>query len=54
MAAAVGVVAAVLAIPGPAGAATVPASVACDTRQGACWHPALNARWQYQLQGVAA
>ncbi len=54
MAAAVGVVAALLAIPGPAGAATVPASVACDTRQGACWHPALNARWQYQLQGVAA
>jgi hypothetical protein len=53
LAAAVGVVAALLTIPGPAGAATVPAPVACDTRQGACWHPALNARWQYQLQGVA-
>ena len=53
LAAVVGVVAALLTIPGPAGAATVPAPVACDTRQGACWHPALNARWQYQLQGVA-
>ena len=53
LAAGVGVVAALLTIPGPAGAATVPAPVACDTRQGACWHPALNARWQYQLQGVA-
>jgi len=49
----VGVVAALLTIPAPAGAATVPAPVACDTHQGACWHPALNARWQYQLQGVA-
>ena len=36
-----------------AGAAT-PAPVACNTSQGACWHPAVNARWQYQLQGVAA
>jgi hypothetical protein len=53
LAAAVGVVAALLTIPGPAGAATVPAAVACDTHQGACWHPALNTRWQYQLQGVA-
>jgi hypothetical protein len=52
--AAVGVVAAFLTIPGVAGAATVPAPVACDARQGACWHPPLNARWQYQLQGVAA
>src|SRR6266498_3333404 len=38
---------------GPAQAAP-PAPLACDTTQGACWHPALNARWQYQLQGVAA
>jgi hypothetical protein len=38
---------------GPAQAAP-PAPLACDTAQGACWHPALNARWQYQLQGVAA
>ena len=52
--AAVGVVAALLTFPGPAGAATVPAPIACDTHQGACWHPALNARWQYQLQGVSA
>lgn len=36
-----------------AGAAP-PAPVACNTNQGACWHPAVNARWQYQLQGVAA
>jgi hypothetical protein len=35
-------------------AAAPPAPVACNTSQGACWHPALNARWQYQLQGVAA
>jgi hypothetical protein len=34
--------------------AAPPAPVACNTAQGACWHPALNARWQYQLQGVAA
>src|SRR6266498_3963366 len=38
---------------GPAQAAP-PAPLACDTTQGACWHPALNARCQYQLQGVAA
>src|SRR5437870_12216589 len=39
----------------PAGSAqAAPAPLACDTHQGACWHPALNARWQYQLQGVAA
>jgi hypothetical protein len=37
-----------------AGARAAPAPVACDTTKGACWHPALNARWQYQLQGVAA
>jgi hypothetical protein len=35
-------------------AQAAPAPLACDTHQGACWHPALNARWQYQLQGVAA
>jgi hypothetical protein len=34
--------------------ASPPAPLACDTTQGACWHPVLNARWQYQLQGVAA
>ncbi len=33
----------------PAGAA-LPTPVACST----CWHPALQSRWQYQLQGVAA
>ena len=39
----------------PTGTAlAAPAPVACDTTKGACWHPALNARWQYQLQGVAA
>jgi len=38
---------------GPAQAAP-PAPLACDTTQGACWHPALGERWQYQLQGVAA
>jgi hypothetical protein len=35
-------------------ARAAPAPVACDTTKGACWRPALNARWQYQLQGVAA
>jgi hypothetical protein len=35
-------------------AAAAPAPVACDTTKGACWHPAVNARWQYQLQGVSA
>ena len=33
----------------PASAA-LPSPVACST----CWHPALQSRWQYQLQGVAA
>src|SRR3954447_3532623 len=33
----------------PAGAA-LPAPVSCT----GCWHPALQSRWQYQLQGVAA
>jgi hypothetical protein len=31
-----------------------PTPVGCDTARGACWRPALNARWQYQLQGVGA
>jgi hypothetical protein len=52
--AAIGVITACVMLPGPASAASVPAPVACNTAQGACWHPALNARWQYQLQGVAA
>ena len=43
-----------LAVPIAAGAATVPAPVACNTSQGACWHPVVGSRWQYQLQGVAA
>jgi hypothetical protein len=41
-----------LAMPVAAQAAP-PAPVPCNTQQGACWHPALNARWQYQLQGLA-
>jgi hypothetical protein len=52
--AAIGVITACVTLPGPASAATVPPPVACNTAQGACWHPAVNARWQYQLQGVAA
>ena len=36
----------------PAAQAAPPAPVPCNTQQGACWHPALNARWQYQLQGL--
>ena len=32
----------------------LPSPVACDTTKGRCWHPGVNARWQYQLQGVAA
>jgi hypothetical protein len=34
--------------------AAAPSPVACDATKGACWKPPLNARWQYQLQGVAA
>ncbi len=34
--------------------AAAPSPVACDATKGACWKPALNARWQYQLQGVTA
>ena len=30
-----------------------PSPLACDTSQGACWQPAPDARWQYQLQGTA-
>jgi hypothetical protein len=52
--AAMGVITACVMLPGPVSAATVPPPVACNTAQGVCWHPALNARWQYQLQGVAA
>ena len=52
--AAIGVITACVMLPGPVSAATVPPPVACNTAQGACWHPALNARWQYQLQGVAS
>jgi hypothetical protein len=40
-------------MPTPSAVAT-PAAVPCDTTRGACWRPAVNARWQYQLQGVAA
>jgi hypothetical protein len=49
----IGLVLVGLALPLSAQAAP-PAPVACNPTQGACWHPALNARWQYQLQGVAA
>jgi hypothetical protein len=28
------------------------APVPCDTSRGACWRPAANARWQYQLQAA--
>jgi len=48
----IGLVLVGLAVPLSAQAAP-PAPVPCNTQQGACWHPALNARWQYQLQGVA-
>lgn len=29
-----------------------PAPVPCNTAVGACWHPAVGARWQYQLQAT--
>lgn len=29
-----------------------PAVVACDTGVGACWHPPLHSRWQYQLEAA--
>jgi hypothetical protein len=53
-AAAIAAAAFVAVVPGGAAMAAPPAPLACQTSQGACWHPALNARWQYQLQGVAA
>jgi hypothetical protein len=43
-----------LVLPIGAGAATVPSPIACDTTKGACWHPVVGSRWQYQLQGVSA
>ena len=48
----VGFAAGVLAMHGDA-ASAAPAPVGCDTTKGACWHPALNTRWQYQLQAVS-
>jgi len=45
---------AALLVPALGAHAATPAPVACNTQKGACWRPALNARWQYQLQGVAA
>jgi hypothetical protein len=32
-------------------AAALPRPVPCDRSAGACWKPAVKARWQYQLQG---
>ena len=29
-----------------------PSPVACNTHAGACWKPATNARWQYQLEAA--
>ena len=29
-----------------------PAPVPCDTSAGACWHPSVATRWQYQLQAA--
>jgi hypothetical protein len=40
-------------LPSVTASAAPPAPVACDATKGPCWHPALNSRWQYQLQGVA-
>jgi hypothetical protein len=34
------------------GSAGCAAPVACNTHAGACWKPALNSRWQYQLQAA--
>jgi hypothetical protein len=42
----------VIGLPGTS-AQAAPAPVACNATQGACWHPPLNARWQYQLQAVS-
>lgn len=40
---------AAVAVRPPAPAASPPAPVPCS---GTCWRPALNSRWQYQLQAV--
>jgi hypothetical protein len=42
------------AAPAQASCATAgcPAPVACNTRVGACWHPPVATRWQYQLQAA--
>ena len=49
-------VAVAMAILAPAGSASAapppPAPSPCSGPS--CWHPALNSRWQYQLQGVTA
>src|SRR5262249_59077813 len=29
-----------------------PGPVPCNTRVGACWHPTVGMRWQYQLQAA--
>src|SRR5213593_924827 len=34
------------------GSAGCAAPVACNRHPGACWTPAVNARWQYQLQAA--
>src|SRR5438128_9945963 len=34
------------------GSAGCAAPVACNTHAGACWKPAANARWQYQLEAA--
>jgi Glycoside-hydrolase family GH114 len=34
------------------GSAGCAAPVACNTHAGACWKPAVNTRWQYQLQAA--
>ena len=34
------------------GSAGCAAPVACNTHAGACWKPATNARWQYQLEAA--
>src|SRR3954468_4233330 len=33
------------------GAAALPGPGPCDGSAGACWKPAVKARWNYQLQG---
>jgi hypothetical protein len=46
------VIAAILTPTGSASAAPPPAPAPCTG--ASCWYPALDSRWQYQLQGVAA